>query len=211
MNKKANRRLNRTIKAAKTLPILMLSLLIGCASEVAPTTSYYLLNNSQSTPPAQVQKDQVVILKVLELPEYLNQAQLVMQMADHQLHYAHFHMWAEPIKAGFSKALIADLNAADNTIQFLPDRRKNALDDETQLYVQIDFFHASSESKVILAGYYWYEIKGDEGSGHEGKSENPPQPFHIEQNLQKDGYPHSVSKMRALVGRLAGEIVSARD
>jgi uncharacterized lipoprotein YmbA len=203
MNKEMNKRANKKLKLVKTLPVLMLSLLMGCAAEVVPTTSYYLLNNSQSTPPAKVQKDKVVILKVLELPEYLNQAQMVMQMADHQLHYAHFHMWAEPLKDGLIKALVADLNAAERTVQFLPDRRKNRLDDNNQLYVQIDFFHTSSESKVTLAGHYWYEGKGIETAA--------PQPFHIEQHLQQDGYPHSVSQMRALVGRLAGEIASAED
>ncbi len=191
--------MNKKMNLAKTLPILMLSLLMGCAAEVVPTTSYYLLNSSQTTPPAKVQKDKIVILKVLELPEYLNQAQLVMQMADHQLHYAHFQMWAEPLKAGLTKALVADLNGAQQTIQFLPDRRNNRLNDNPQLHVQIDFFHASSDSKVTLAGNYWYE-------GKESKTEAPT-PFYIQRNLQQDGYPHSVSQMRALVERLATQIV----
>lgn len=188
------------MKRLHTTLILVATLLAGCSSDPVQNTSYYLLNNSQTMPTKVEKKGKVVIVKVLELPEYLNQAQLVMQMNNHQLHYAHFHMWAEPLKAGFSKALLADLNASNGPVQYLADRRRNALDDKTQLYVQLDFFHASSESKVTLSGRYWFEKKEAAGQAQH--------PFYFDVNLSQDGYPHSVAQMRALVRRLAGQIIS---
>ncbi|MFT4928652.1 MAG: putative lipoprotein YmbA, partial [Phenylobacterium sp.] len=64
-------------------------LLNGCSSEPTIETRYYLLNQQM---PDQIKRQsigvssagKIVELTVREFPEYLNQPQLVMQLADHQ-------------------------------------------------------------------------------------------------------------------------------
>ena len=181
-----------------TLVFVVALLLNGCSSEPTIETRYYLLNQQISSQTNnQPSGDKTVVLAVKEFPEYLNQPQLVMQLADHQLHYAHFHMWAEPLQSGFSKALLTDLEQTGSNTRFVGIQSgvKQAL----QLQLEVDYFHANSEGKVTLSGFYWF--KGLEAAPHQREA------FYFEQALQHDGYPHSVAQMRLLVTQLAAQLV----
>ena len=174
----------------------MTLLMVGCSSNPVEQTSYYLLNSLQqqaSQHTKENNKVKTIVIKMLELPDYLNQPLLVMQLADHKLHYAKFHMWAEPLKAGLGKSLAADLNQTHKRIQFVSHRRKSS-QKEPVLYVEVDFFHPSSDSTVTLSGHYWLE----------GDSQ---QAFYFQQLLTQDGYPHAVSQMRGLVKQLAEQVL----
>jgi len=181
-----------------------LSLLIAGCSSTPSSTNYYLLNNQPTmmvvNNESKVEKKQIIVVSVIDLPEYLEQSHLVMQMADHQLHYANFHMWAEPLKQGFTKALLADLTKHNSAVNFIVESRELNQDNLTTLSVNVDFFHSTAESKVVLSGLYWLE------SSVENRQYNN-QSFHFELQLGKDGYPHSVEKMRALVSQLAKQII----
>jgi uncharacterized lipoprotein YmbA len=189
----------------KPLMLILSTVLIGavmggCSSDPVNSTQYYLLSNQQtnqsSTEPL---KQKITVLKVLELPQYLNQSQLVLQMNDHQLHYADFHMWAEPLKEGFTKALMMDLNRINSPVQFVSERLKRPTDKNT-LYVELAFFHADNDSQVTLSGQYWFKDENNE---------TMLQPYHFsfKQQLSQDGYASSVAQMRQLVGLLAAEVV----
>ncbi|MFT4929185.1 MAG: putative lipoprotein YmbA, partial [Phenylobacterium sp.] len=69
-----------------------------------------------------------------------------------------------------------------------------------QLHLEVDYFHANSEGKVTLSGFYWF--KGPEGAPDQREA------FYFEQALQHDGYPHSVAQMRVLVKQLATQLVA---
>jgi len=184
----------------------LICLLAGCSSAPLSKTSYYLLNNQQaalktneisanSSMPKEIR-----VLSLIDLPEYLNQPHLVMQMADHQLNYAHFHMWAEPLQVGLKKALLTELNASNTDVYFIAENRDNKQDKLTTLTVNIDYFHASSHSLVTLSGQYWLSKPN--------KNQHPEvQSFYFEQQLEQDGYPHSVAKMRALVSKLTSKLI----
>jgi uncharacterized lipoprotein YmbA len=80
------------ISCVSTLVTSMLVLLLSScssSSHVPSETNYYLLN-SQSVAKPLVIINQTVAVKVLELPAYLHQPHLVMQLNKHQLHYARF-------------------------------------------------------------------------------------------------------------------------
>jgi len=183
-----------------------LSLLIaGCSSAPTPT-NYYLLNNQplalsvNSVINPEEKQSKTIFVFVKDFPEYLEQPHLVMQMGDHKLHYANFHMWAEPLKQGFQKALLADLSSRKLAVEFIAyDRNFNQKNLQT-LFVNIDFFHASANSEVMLAGQYWFV-----GSNKNKHFKN--QPFSFKLQLEKNGYPHSVEKMRSLVSKLAKNII----
>jgi len=184
--------------------------MVGCSSAPTPETNYYLLNNQQSiklkssTVDTTSKRTQMIILSINDLPEYLAQPYLVMQMADHQLHYANFHMWAEPLQKGMSKTLLHDLNNLDPGIYFVGKSRGVMENKLTTLFVNIDYFHASSNSKVVLSGQYWL-------SKQDGNSLPKEQNFYFERQLEQDGYPHSVAKLRMLLTKLAEKISNSFD
>lgn len=188
--------------------IVLLSLLIGCTSSPLKETNYYLLNNQQvnaslaRAAESTQQRTEAVLVNLSELSEYLNQPYLVMQLADHQLHYARFHMWAEPLHDGISKAVINDLNGEDINRQFvMADASVNSA--LPLLTISIESFHATSQSKVILSGKYWLTNKVELAKGAISEVRHP---FYFETRLDKDGYDHSVAKMRMLISELSVEI-----
>jgi len=181
-------------------------LLVGCSSAPLSKTHYYLLNNQQAklnvndagNEPENPKR--MMVLSVKDLPEYLNHPHLAMKTADHQLNYAHFHLWAEPLQLGVKKALLAELNANNTGRYFIAENRNKTHDNLTSLVVNIDYFHPTSDSLVTLSGQYWLsKANKDQYSS--------VQPFYFELQLEQDGYPHSVEKMRALVAKLATKIM----
>ena len=185
----------------------VIGLLVGCSSAPLSKSHYYLLNNQQAelktntTSNQPIKPKEVMVLSVKDLPEYLNQPHLVMKIADHKLNYAHFHLWAEPLQLGLKKALLAELNANNSESYFIAENRDSLDDNLTSLVVNIDYFHPTSDSLVTLSGQYWLsKANKDQYSS--------VQPFYFEQQLEQDGYPHSVAKMRALVAKLAVKIMN---
>jgi len=186
---------------------LLLGLLItGCSSVSLSETRYYLLNNQQpikqnmAIVDTSISMKKMVVLSINDLPEYLTQPYLVMQMADHQLHYARFHMWAEPLQQGLKKVLLADLNNESSTTYFMAKNNNIQQDNVPTLFVNVDYFHASSHSKVMLSGQYWLSKPGE-------VKQMIGKPFYFELRLEQDGYPHSVAKSRGLISKLAEQIV----
>ena len=183
-------------------------LIFGCSSN-SISTNYYLLNNQPTIKQTELvnnkegKKKQLVVLKIKDLPEYLEQPHLVIQMAEHQLHYANFHMWAEPLKKGFKKALLAEMSNSSLAIDFISERDvgdKNLLNTK-ELIVEVDFFHATAKSQVILSGRY--QLKNISSL-----QRSKVQSFNLMLPLNVDGYAHSIAQMRVLVKLLASQIIS---
>jgi uncharacterized lipoprotein YmbA len=167
-------------------------------SEIPLETNYYLLN-SQHLAKNSVIINKTVVVEVLELPAYLDQPQLVMQLNMHQLHYARFDVWAEPLQAGFTKALINDLNLNNKSIQFVTDELKSNNKSGDKLIVRVDYFHPSTASKVVLSGVFWTD-------NNKGKN-IMQQHFSFELLLNEDGYTHAVAQMRQLVSMMSASVI----
>jgi uncharacterized lipoprotein YmbA len=182
------------------LTLILFILVSSCSSNstIPLETNYYLLNSQQVATPS-VNINKTVRVKILELPAYLHQPHLVMQLNKHQLHYARFDMWAEPLHTGFTKALINDLNLNNSNIQFMTERFQSDRKNSDKLMVRIDYFHPSTSSKVILSGVFWRE-------NSEGK-EKIQQSFSFELLLNEDGYTHAIAQMRQLVSMMATSIL----
>jgi len=179
---------------------LLLVLLSGCSSssQASLETNYYLLNSQHSTQ-SPVKINKTVAVKVLELPAYLDQPYLVMQLNKHQLHYARFDMWAEPLQVGFTKALLNDLNQNNNGVQFVSDQFQPDVKSVNKLIIRVDYFHPSTASKVILSGVFWRE--------NNERKVIVPQAFSFELLLNEDGYTHAIAQMRRLVTMMSASIL----
>ena len=171
----------------------------GCSLNSATPleTNYYLLNNPQKNV-ASENINQVIQVSVLDFPSYLQPTQLTMQMNKHQVHYARFDMWAEPLQSGFTKALLNDLNANKINLSFIPYSNEQPLKNSPILFVQVEHFHPDNASKVTLSGEY--RIQKSE------KMTYSVLPFSFELTLNEDGYPHAVEQMRRLVTELSTEL-----
>ena len=183
------------------LSLILSGFLFSCSTnETMQQSQYYVLTNQVINPFEYSKADansKVTSVVVNELPRYLNQANLVMQMNDHQLHYTHHHMWAEPLQRGLTKALLTDLNALSSNRVFVESNQDASLQ---MLFLDIERFHVTDTSEVSLSGYYWLA------------TEAKPLPlnkyaFNISLDLAQDGFSHAVEKMRELVKLGASEIV----
>ena len=186
------------------LSIIALSTLIislsSCSSnsDIPLETNYYLLN-SEYIAKKSLNINKTVVVEVRELPAYLHQPHLVMQLNTHQLHYARFDMWAEPLQSGFTKALINELNLNNKHIQFVTDEFQLKDDNVKKLVVRVDYFHPSTASKVILSGVFWRENNQEQY--------RVQQPFFFELLLNEDGYTHAIAQMRQLVSVMSASIL----
>lgn len=189
------------VRYFSTLAVSILVVLVSScssSSQIPLETNYYLLNSPHSTK-SSVRINKTVAVKVLELPAYLHQPHLVMQLSKHQLHYARFDMWAEPLQVGFTKALINDLNLNNKGIQFVASEFLPEEEIGNELIVRVDYFHPSTASKVILSGVLLR--KSNESQ------KVIQQPFSFELLLNEDGYTHAIEQMRRLVSMMSESIL----
>ena len=189
------------IRHSSTFWVLTLIVLLSScssSSEIPLETNYYLLH-SQSVAKKSLNINKTVTVEIRELPAYLDQPQLVMQLNKHQLHYARFDMWAEPLQDGFSKALINDLNLNHKNIQFVTDELQTSDHSTDKLIIRVDYFHPSADSKVILSGAYWTANNESQGI--------ILQHFSFELLLNKDGYTHAIGQMRQLVSMISSSVI----
>ena len=185
------------MKVSVLLPIFLSVFILGCNSQPTPTSHYYMLNQqlkaenlSGISPIKEIQ---------LNLPDYLKQPNLVLQLSEHELSYAYYHTWAESLDQAITKAIQSDLKGLDNAQKQLA-REKAATILKANLHLNIDHFYATINSKVVLAGSYI--LVNTEGT----KALSPQYSFSFKADIEANGYPHSVAKMRYLINDLAQEI-----
>jgi uncharacterized lipoprotein YmbA len=182
------------MKINNPLLLLFFLLLVGCSSVPEQNTQYYLLHNhSMALIPS---PDKSVIPKPIKIevtmPAYLNQPNLVIKLSEHNLHFSLHHQWAEPLKQGFYKSLISDINQA-GTYRPLIKVAKISI---PTLNVVIEHFHTTENSMVILSGQYWYS----------DSTTSSLERFDLRLPLEQDGYEHAVAQLRSLITQLAIKI-----
>ena len=181
------------------LPLILISLfLLGCNSQPTPTSHYYMLNQQLDT--QSMAKVSPIKQIQLNLPEYLKQPNLVLQLSKHELSYAYYHTWAESLDDAIQKSLNQDLKA------LVKEQDKNLTEAKTtpskrvNLTLNIDHFYATINSEVLLAGSYTFV------NTQQTQALSPQYNFTFKANIEADGYPHSVAKMRGLIQELAQDI-----
>jgi len=198
-------RLDSFVKPSLVLCLsLVLTIFSSCSTstDTSLETQYYLLNSNQQVKSTDKKVNKTVVVNLLELPAYLYQPHLVMQLDEHRLHYARFDMWAEPLQVGLSKALINDLNLNDKGLQFITEDLGIGDQYNHKITVQVDNFHAKTDSKVVLSGMFWMKVNG--------KLVAKQHPFSFELLLKEDGYSHAISQMRQLISMMSAAMLSTK-
>lgn len=183
--------------------IWLVMMVSACSSNAPTKTQYYLLNSPTNTSASTVinENQQNITVSLLELPDYLKQPSLVLQLSSHQLHYSHFHMWAEPLQNSFSQALLDDLNQQDNRFNYIDNSTTTSKASIEAITIKVTAFHATHQSQALLTGTFWVQ---------NSNTVKQPQPhkFTLTLSLDKNGYEHAVEKMRQSINQLAQKIIN---
>lgn len=175
----------------------------GCTTSPVENVDYFILSNGDipnSTQARTQQKAKILVDKV-SLPSYLDTSNMAMQLNDHQLYYSKQHFWAEPLKIGIVNALVEDLNGDDAKHHYVDSIDDIAEGKYPRISVHIKQFMPTSGSTVKLNGQYWLisaDSKLNKADAHT---------FAFEADLNEDGYPHAVKKMRMLLQQLSKDVL----
>ena len=187
----------------KTLIVALVSIILlgACSSAPANKTQYYLLNSPTATGAVNTdnkhnKNNPYFGITLLALPDYLRQPSLVLQLSSHQLHYSHFHMWAEPLQNSFTQALAQDLNNLASHLHYIVTPEKSQV---TAVVINITAFHATHQSQALLTGTYWLQGKDMQNPEKEHN-------FTLTVALNENGYEHAVEQMRKVITSLAQQI-----
>ena len=176
------------------LLLLFFLFMTACSSVPEQHTQYYLLYNHSTALmpfPDKSLVSQPIKIEVT-MPAYLNQPNVVIKLSAHNLHFARHHQWAEPLKEGFYKSLISDINQIARYKTLI-----NAVNTSMPtLKVTIEHFHITENAMVILSGYY----------GYSDSLTSSIERFDLRLPLALDGYEHAVAQLRRLITQLALKI-----
>ena len=143
---------------------VLLAAISGCAS--SPSSRFYLLDSLSDSAPAPEGKkasdDGCVSIGIgpVEIPDYLDQAQIVTRVTANEIKVAEYERWAEPLKDDFTRVLAKNLSTllCVKEISFFPWRREIPRD--YRIEVKVIRFDGSPGDKVILEAW-WRLFSGD--------------------------------------------------
>ena len=173
--------------------------LVGCATAL-PEEKYYMLQSKPFNATEEYTSSHRARwgLVTIELPEYLDQPGLPMQIGDQRIKHARQHLWAEPLSKGISRVLASDIEMiAGYQVDSEADTWTSQIN--CWLRVEIHKFQATDASQVVASGSFWVS--------QEVPRKVSKHPFTIQTNLKEDGYGHAVQQMSLILYTLATQIV----
>jgi uncharacterized lipoprotein YmbA len=169
-------------------------LLAGCAG--SPPNKYYTLSAEGSChaipPPAGMDSLEPTTIR---LPGVLDRPQLVVRTGAQTVEIREFDRWAEPLDQMATRVLAEDIAQCQRT--------SGSEKPKYFLSVSVDEFMADTSGQARLTGRWWTVEK------EEGKPVQPGHSFSLSERVDGSGSAGSAVAMSALLGRLAGEIVSS--
>jgi uncharacterized lipoprotein YmbA len=189
---------------------LLLVTLVGCASSTKSIKYYSLdLNSTNGSSEASIAtkdaKNQSPLVEVapIELPSFLNQGGLIIQLGEHELVTANYHRWAEPLDKAISRLLVKQLSKQNKSYRFERSAFNLRGNKQFQLKIEINKFHATDQATVITSGrFIIYDSKSQRIAERR---------FSINKPLSKDGYLHSVGQLKITIEQLATLITESFD
>jgi uncharacterized protein len=183
----------------RTLPILSLLLLVSCAGSPVSGTHYLLpADSSSSAPSAGVEPSRVLVVRPLQIADFLNDEGIVLQLDDITLNQATGNRWAE------QPALMLQRGLRQRLANRLPD--VEVLDATTraggdlQLLVELNSFQGTHNGDAIAAGQW--QLRDE--SGQVVMQRN----FQAVTRLDSDGYPALVRALGRSWDQVASDIAA---
>jgi len=180
---------------ARLLPVLLVVLLSGCASQTIEPT-YYLLRSDQPLPSGALQPSTTFSLGTVEIAPYLDQAGVVLETTDGQPRPASHHLWAEPVFDGVRNFLTTEIAQAKGQ-ELLP---KPLSDATTAVNIRIDQLHGTGDGNARIVAYWWL-TRADKVLSLNRFSDTQP--------LAASGYQALVDAEKSLLVQLARNIAAS--
>ena len=183
---------------------LCIALLSSCSSKPL-NVRYYLLHTPEMKISDTTDKIKpMVVFQLLNVADYLRQSSLVIQVAQHELHYSRQDVWAETLQSSFYKALLQDLNTTSERI-YVASSSPNAMFAEVAITLKLEHFHTTDSSTVVSSGQYWLSVNTPQTNKNKEMTASS-YPFFFESGLKQNGYAHAVEQLRALIFILSKKI-----
>lgn len=170
---------------------LLLSLMSCATVDPSPKMQHYLLDiapkqNGTSN------VAQIAEVRVISMPDYLNQSSLVMMVGEHRMEIARYHSWADRLNDSVARIVEYEYNQ-----QLVSARANVSCDYCHRISLSIEHFYPTSDGDVYLSGYYQYQNEARDLIKRR---------FNLKGAMQADGYAAAVVEMRALLILLSQQI-----
>ncbi|MBF0444409.1 MAG: membrane integrity-associated transporter subunit PqiC [Magnetococcales bacterium] len=152
--------------------VVMLLVLSGCArmlGTVSPPTRYFVLSpinldssvddsatisdSSATAAKGDIPAKTEIALAIepIQIPSYLDRAEIVVRTGDNELDIDEFHKWGESIQSNLSRALIENLSIlfASDKIYLIPSKKRQ--DPNFRIALRIKKFERSHDGTTILS------------------------------------------------------------
>jgi uncharacterized protein len=186
--------------------LAILLVLAGCAS-TQPARFYTL--SAIITPQGGLQKGSseagslIVAIGPIEIPDYLNRAQIVTRSSQNELKVAEFDRWAGSIDKDISRVLIEDLSnlLSPENISVISWRASSALETPFlfQAIIHLDRFEVMPDEKVLIKAKWSIIDK-------EGKPVLPIRESSFTEPVEGQGYGAKVEAMSRALADFGQEI-----
>lgn len=133
--------------------LLVLSFFAGCTWTTSSPPAHYYLLPAQPPPSAKFPEIHWNIgVEPIKLPRYLDRPQIVTVKDRGQVRLAEFHRWAEPVRDGFTRVLMAGLNARipNGQVLSLPARH---IPIDWAVAIQVTQFHVHDGHCLLQAAW----------------------------------------------------------
>ena len=184
------------------LVAIAVNVLLGCSS--APSEiKYYQLNDvtnfAADKKQLEIDSKEYVQLYGIKVPDYLKQSKLVLRTAPYEIHFSASNLWVQTPEKEIRASLLSDLNRQSEQYYFVNYDPLVTTQIQHQLFIDITHFYPTENSDVLLLGSWKLTSDNGERQDHQ---------FQFTIELNSDGYAHAVSQQRAILSRLAEQIVA---
>jgi uncharacterized lipoprotein YmbA len=180
------------------ITLFLSSGLLGCITNSTPSQTFHYILDSEPFVEIANRANSAVAMQTqikisqINVPDYLNQPNLVLKLSNHQIKIANYHFWAENLRQSIQRVLINELN--NNSANLNYTQQCTSCD---ALAITIDHFYPTQQGDVVLSGSY--EWMTQDGSQQQIR-------FSFSRKLEQGGYDEAVATMRALLSELAQQI-----
>ncbi|MGI9327893.1 MAG: PqiC family protein [Pseudomonadales bacterium] len=178
------------------LPLLLV--IVGCSSKAPEETSVYLLRSAVEAIGHDDTDSQLRVgISDVTLAEYLTAEGVVLQLADHRIHHARYHLWAEPLQHSVKTVLAAELSAI---LGMSVQTRSPASSWDQRIDVYVDQLHGTSDGQIKVVAW-WNVSNSSDGASLAGE-------IQLQVDLPGSGYDALVAAHRQVLAELAAKMAS---
>lgn len=173
----------------------LLLLVIGCSS-VTPVVQFYQLSQPPKAQGVDLALPKLVVEQV-ELVDYLDRSNLLLQRASGQLYVTKYHVWAEPLDQAIARTMVNYLNSSQQVFRAESRFQHRCRAECYRLKLVVEQFYPTEKSTVVFSGKYQLRLGGELIAQHD---------FNYSEPLSDDGYPVAVTSLHGLTVKLASQI-----